>query len=108
MTDGKDVIIRLVAIGDERQNHIAILRDVASPPEVARQSHVVPLLRELEKDGMVVAVFPLVYDARYEETLWGPWYKRVSEVHDVIEQLLEGFIFVHSRLVAHRARTGTP
>ncbi|KAL8278049.1 hypothetical protein RQP46_009509 [Phenoliferia psychrophenolica] len=93
-TDGKDVIIRLVAIGQEGRNHIEVLRDVATPPEVARKSHVTPLLHELEEDGRTFAVFPLLFDAGYKyspDCIRTPWYKRVSEVLEVMEQLLTDF-----------------
>ena len=65
-TDGKDVIIRLVAIGDDGSNHLPILRTIATPASVAAKSHALPLLQETEKDGMSFAVFPLVHSAGYE------------------------------------------
>ena len=86
--DGKDVIIRLVAIGDEGRTHLPILRIIATPASVAAKTHALPLLQEMEKDGMFFAVFPLVHSAGYEYDDRMPWFKRVSEVLDAMEQLL--------------------
>lgn len=87
-TEGKDVIIRIVVFGDEGRNHLDVLRDVATPPEVALKSHGTPMLQELQKDDMTFAVFPLVFSDGYEYSQQAPWDKRVSEVLDAMEQLL--------------------
>lgn len=88
--NGKDVIIRVVAIGDEGRNHLDVLREVATPSSVARESHALPLLQELETDGITFCVFPLVFDAGYDfNDTRAPWYARVSEVLEVMRQLLQ-------------------
>lgn len=74
-TDNRDVLIRLMAVGEDRG-------------ERHRINHAVPVLQELVHDDMIFAVFPLLS--------WGfdyPWFYRFSEVVDAVEQVLEVTIF---------------
>jgi hypothetical protein len=80
--DRKDVMIRLVAKGDQRQEHLKILRHLAEA-DVVKQ-HVLPLLELLEKDDMVFAVFPSVGVG----DLTG-WYHDLAEVFDFLRQVFE-------------------
>jgi hypothetical protein len=89
-TDNRDVLIRLMAIGEDRgERHRMALSRVATGDNALRgTNHAVPVLRELVHDDMIFAVFPLLSMG----FTW-PWYYRFSEVLSAVEQVLEVTVF---------------
>lgn len=111
-------MIRIVAKGDQGQEHLKILKHLAQAD--AEKQHVLPLLELLEKDDMVFAVFPFV----------GPndlngWFHDLEEALDFLRQIFEvstssapspsaeidvwhsrqTFAFLHEHRIAHRVFT---
>ena len=89
-TDNRDVLIRMMAIGEDRgERHRNALSRVAKGDNALRgTNHAVPVLQELVHEDMVFAVFPLLS--------WGfdyPWFYVFSEVINAVEQVLEVTIF---------------
>ncbi|KAF8510425.1 kinase-like domain-containing protein [Hysterangium stoloniferum] len=96
--DDRDVLIRLVAKGDNGLNHLEALRRLAVGNVGSRgDNHTVPVLRLITLEDMTFAVFPLMACG-----FIAGWYYQLHEVIDATIQLLEGLAFVHGRLVAHR------
>ncbi|KAF8487762.1 hypothetical protein JB92DRAFT_2758770 [Gautieria morchelliformis] len=95
--DDRDVLIRLIAFGDEGLTHLAVLRRLATGHVAFRgENHIVPMLREIVRDDMIFAVFPLMH-----EGFDSPWHYNYGEVVDAVYQMIEGLTFCHERLVAH-------
>ena len=89
-TDNRDVLIRLMAIGEDRgERHRNALSRVATGDNALRgTNHAVPVLRELVHEDMVFAVFPLLsFGFDY------PWFYHFSEVLNAVEQVLEVTVF---------------
>ncbi|THH18821.1 hypothetical protein EW146_g2244 [Bondarzewia mesenterica] len=97
-TDNRDVLIRLMAIGQDHgeRHRVALSRLAIGNNALRGDNHVVPVLKEIVHDDMTFAVFPLLSTGFND-----PWYYRFSEVRDAVEQILEGIHFCHERLVAH-------
>jgi len=97
--DNRDVVIRLMAIGQDRgEGHrLALSRLATDDNALTGPNHTIPVLDELVHRDMVFAVFPKLDD-------WAllPWYYSFSEVLDSVTQTVEGIAFCHGRLVAHR------
>ncbi|EJD37591.1 hypothetical protein AURDEDRAFT_173356 [Auricularia subglabra TFB-10046 SS5] len=93
-----DVVIRIMAIGDEGQDHLAVMRALAAPEAQVPENHTLPMLAELEKDDIVFGIFPFMWSEAMEE----PWFENVRQLLDALEQVLEGLDFMHQRLIAHR------
>jgi hypothetical protein len=89
-TDNRDVLIRLMAIGEDRgERHRTALSRVATGNNALRgNNHVVPVLQEIVHDDMIFAVFPLMADG-FDD----PWFYHFSEVLDAVEQVLEVTVF---------------
>lgn len=84
--EGKDVVIRLVAKGEDGLEELEILRTVASPPlSTLPANHALPMLMELSKDDMRFAVFPMVSN----NGVTNPWFSKLSEALELIDQVLE-------------------
>jgi hypothetical protein len=113
--DGRDVLIRLMAIGNDRgERYCAALDRLATGNAASRgDNHVVPVLDKIYHGNLTFYVFPLMANG-YEY----PWYFIFPEVLDAIKQILEasifslvldpiyrsdqqGIHFCHERLVAH-------
>ena len=103
-TDGRDVLIRLIAIGADRdERHFAALSRLATGDNALRgDNHIVPVLKEIVHEDMTFVVFPLMASG-----FDYPWFYRFSEVLNAVEQILEGISFCHQQLVAHQARNPT-
>ena len=89
-TDNRDVLIRLMAIGEDRgERHRNALSRVATGDNALRgTNHAVPVLRELVHEDMVFAVFPLLsFGFDYL------WFYHFSEVLNAVEQVLEVTVF---------------
>jgi hypothetical protein len=89
-TDNRDVLIRLMAIGEDRgERYRKSLSRLATGNNALRgNNHAVPVLQEIVHDDMIFAVFPLLK--------WGfdyPWFYSFSEVLDAVEQVLEVTVF---------------
>ena len=89
-TDNRDVLIRLMAIGEDRgeRHRMSLSRVATGNNALLGNNHVVPVLQELVHDDMIFAVFPLM-----AEGFDYPWFYRFSEVLDAVEQVLEVTVF---------------
>ncbi|KZW02371.1 hypothetical protein EXIGLDRAFT_829266 [Exidia glandulosa HHB12029] len=98
-TDGRDVIIRLVSIGDSGANHREALQRLATG-NVASVigNHCVPVLQWIVLEDIHFAVQPLLSYID-QSTLY--CYENVQDLINTIHQMLEALQFCHERLVAH-------
>ncbi|EJD43938.1 hypothetical protein AURDEDRAFT_166993 [Auricularia subglabra TFB-10046 SS5] len=80
-----DVVIRIMAIGGEGQEHLAIQRALSAPDAQVPENRTVPMIAELEKDDIVFGIFPLMWD----EAMRWPWFETVRQLLDALEQVLE-------------------
>ncbi|KZT41920.1 hypothetical protein SISSUDRAFT_1126085 [Sistotremastrum suecicum HHB10207 ss-3] len=96
-SDHRDVVIRLIRKGDDGQEHLEVLRDLARGERAFHAgNHCVPLLDELQLEDMTFAVFPFLADRADK-----PWFYDFGEVFDFLVQALEGISYLHDNLVAH-------
>jgi hypothetical protein len=79
-----------MAIGEDRgERHRMSLSRVATGNNALRgNNHAFPVLQELVHDDMIFAVFPLL-SMGFDH----PWFYRISEVLDAVEQVLEVTVF---------------
>ncbi|KZV90524.1 hypothetical protein EXIGLDRAFT_720299 [Exidia glandulosa HHB12029] len=98
-SDGRDVVIRIVSIGDEGLNHRVALERL-STGNVASLigNHTVPVLQWLELENVTFAVQPLLSPS---DPLSMYAYEDVEDLLKTMVQMLEGVAFCHSKLVAH-------
>ncbi|KZW04408.1 hypothetical protein EXIGLDRAFT_828280 [Exidia glandulosa HHB12029] len=98
--DGRDVVIRIVRIGDEGKHHEEALRRLATG-NVASVigNHTAPVLQWLSLNAITFAVFPYLSSSDptclylYEDT---------RDLLGHLDQMLEALEFCHARLIAHR------
>ncbi|THH11172.1 hypothetical protein EW146_g8140 [Bondarzewia mesenterica] len=98
-TDNCDVLIRLMAIGQDRgERHRMALSRLATGNNALRgENHVVPVLKEVVYDDMVFAIFPLMWTGLV--TLGGSVPRLVFGF--CAQQGQQGTKFCHDNLVAH-------
>ncbi|KAG7443949.1 uncharacterized protein BT62DRAFT_305933 [Guyanagaster necrorhizus] len=96
----QDVLIRLVSIdGDVTadEHYEAIQRLSAGQSAFRGDNYTLPLLNELEFNGLKFVVFPLLsLGAAYM-----PWFYNVAEILDYLMQVFKGVKFCHDNLIAH-------
>ncbi|KAL1937618.1 hypothetical protein VTO73DRAFT_13004 [Trametes versicolor] len=100
--DGRSVVIRVLAMGDEGREHVDILKLIARGAySLLSLNHTVPLLELLEFEDITFGVFPKIgTDMR---VLSGEWNQNsVGDILDMIMQCLEALGFIHSVRIAHR------
>ncbi|SJL07151.1 uncharacterized protein ARMOST_10494 [Armillaria ostoyae] len=100
----QDVLIRLVSIdGDITGNeHYEALRRLSEGQTAFRgDNHSLPLLNELEFNGLKFAVFPLL------SPVCIPWFYNVDEILDYLLQISRGVKYCHDNLIAHLWQLGT-
>ncbi|KAG7443937.1 uncharacterized protein BT62DRAFT_901657 [Guyanagaster necrorhizus] len=95
----QDVVIRLISIdgdatGDE--HYKAIQRLCKGQTAFRGDNCALPLLNELEFNGLRFVVFPLLSDGGYI-----PWFYNVDEILDYLMQVFKGVKFCHDNLIAH-------
>ncbi|KAI0636466.1 hypothetical protein C8Q77DRAFT_1246522 [Trametes polyzona] len=100
--NGRDVMIRVLAIGERGRTHIAVLEATSMGPYAYfNDNHSVPLLDFVHFQDITFGVFPKV-GFRMQEA-YGSWAKNsVGDVVDMILQCVEALVFVHSLTIAHR------
>ncbi|TFK87222.1 hypothetical protein K466DRAFT_586559 [Polyporus arcularius HHB13444] len=98
---GHSVVIRIVKMGDEGQQHLDILRRLGRAPHTMMSAnHVIPLLQEICFDDMTFCVFPLVgfpMDDAYRS--WAE--NSVGDIVDMIIQMLQALVYIHNLYIAH-------
>ena len=90
MTDNRDVLIRLMAIGEDRgeRHRVSLSRMATGHNALGGNNHAVPVLCAIVHNDMIFALFPLLsMGFNY------PWFYRFSEVLDAVEQVLEVTVF---------------
>ncbi|EJD54048.1 hypothetical protein AURDEDRAFT_180402 [Auricularia subglabra TFB-10046 SS5] len=99
-TDGRDVIIRVVSIGEEGAHHRKALERLATG-NIASVigNHTVPVLQWLKLEDIVFAVFPLLSFMDPTVTFT---FEDARDLLAHLHQMLEAVEFCHKRLVAHR------
>lgn len=99
--DGRQVIIKMLIPqqGGEGKEELDILRHFASAPlKDDPSNHVVPCFDTFPIPGVESGQFivmPLL--GRYNE----PPFNQIAEVHDFLQQMFEGLIFMHSNNIVH-------
>ena len=79
------MLIRLISKGDQGHEDLEILQRVAMGPlAFLGENHCLPMLQQLTLEDMTFGVFPAVSDDFHS-----PWFLTISEVFDVVIQLLE-------------------
>jgi hypothetical protein len=84
--EGQDVVMRVVAVGDNGRKNLDILRVLATAPQVLiSANHTLPMIREVQLGHITFGVFPLV-----GYTLDVSWAKNsVGDILDMLLQVLE-------------------
>ncbi|CAL1711519.1 unnamed protein product [Somion occarium] len=100
--DGVAVVVRVIAIQNEGQQHLALLRKIAAGPlSLISSNHCLPMFREIFFEDIVLGVFPKAGGCVDEA--FGAWAENsVGDVLDMILQTLEGLVFLHDLHIAHR------
>nr|VWO99831.1 N/A [Ganoderma boninense] len=101
-SDGRDVVFRVLAIGEEGREHVKLLEDFARGSyAIISSNHTLPLLELIELEDITFGVFPKV--GRSCSELYNAWAESsVGDVLDMIAQCLEALVFLHACGVAHR------
>ena len=119
--DGLDVVIRVIVIGNEGQDHLKILRTIATGEKILfSNNHALPMFEEFQFEDIIFGIFPKVGGEISDA--YGYWAK--NSVGDIIEMLIQmlevGFIFyilptlkvrlkaltfIHDLNIAHRVST---
>nr|VWP02102.1 Putative mitochondrial inner membrane protein 1 [Ganoderma boninense] len=85
-SDGRDVVLKLLAIGDEGKGHLEILDMLARGPySLITANHTLPLLDLIVLDDITFGAFPKVGYSCSE--VYGSWAK--SSVRDVLEMIAQ-------------------
>ncbi|KZW03274.1 hypothetical protein EXIGLDRAFT_725725 [Exidia glandulosa HHB12029] len=95
----QEVVIRLLTIGDEGKASLDILRRLSAPEARVARNHALPMIKELHIGDMVFGVFPMMYAHGLTSF---PWPETTEQILDGLEQALEGFVYLHENLIAHR------
>ncbi|KAI0672670.1 hypothetical protein C8Q78DRAFT_672709 [Trametes maxima] len=100
--DGRDVVIRVLAIGSHGREHIDILKVISKGPYAfLNDNHAIPILDLPCFDNIVFGVFPKIgYRMQDAYRYWT--HNSVGDVLDMILQCLEGLAFIHGMKIAHR------
>jgi hypothetical protein len=81
--EGQDVIMRVIAVGDNGRRHLDILRILATAPQaLSTANHTLPMIREVQLGHITFGIFPLV-----GYTLDAPWAN--DSVGDIVNMLLQ-------------------
>ncbi|KZW04407.1 hypothetical protein EXIGLDRAFT_828279 [Exidia glandulosa HHB12029] len=98
--DGRDVVIRIVCIGEEGLNHLEALRRLATG-NIASVigNHTIPVLQWLTLEHITFAVHPYLSSTDPTNLYF---YENTGDLLRHLLQMLEAVEFCHSRLVAHR------
>ncbi|KAL8283406.1 hypothetical protein RQP46_005816 [Phenoliferia psychrophenolica] len=97
--DGKDVVIRCLTRAGEGHNVVAILDALSSPEaRLDPSNHTLPMIDRLELDDMIFGVFPHMRP----DGLTCIWFRTNDEVFKALDEVFEGFVYLHDRLIAHR------
>ncbi|KAI0636467.1 hypothetical protein C8Q77DRAFT_1070893 [Trametes polyzona] len=101
-TDGRSVIIRVLAIGDEGREHVEILKLIARGPcSLVATNHTIPLLELIDFEDITFGVFPKIGAAVAQ--CYGAWPENsVADILDMVMQCLEALAFIHDLHIAHR------
>ncbi|KAI0766332.1 hypothetical protein BD413DRAFT_570094 [Trametes elegans] len=100
-SDGRSVVIRVLAIGEQGRDTIEILRTVSRGAySLATWNHAIPLLELLDFDDITFGVFPKIGSVVF--AAYGFWPQNsVGDILDMIMQCLEALGFLHDVGIAH-------
>ncbi|PIL28181.1 hypothetical protein GSI_09718 [Ganoderma sinense ZZ0214-1] len=100
--DGRDVVFRVLAIGEEGREHVDLLKTLARGTySLISANHTLPLLELIELDDITFGVFPKVAFSCSE--LYHGWAESsVGDILEMIAQCLEALVFLHTCGIAHR------
>ncbi|KZV79303.1 hypothetical protein EXIGLDRAFT_846663 [Exidia glandulosa HHB12029] len=105
LSDGRDVVVRVVSKGSIASRELQILRHLSSEPQKSDpRNHASPTLRELVYEDWTFAVIPRfsLSPVGLSSTWEGNWFATAEELFDFVVQILEGFSFLHDQLIAHQ------
>ncbi|KAI0766336.1 hypothetical protein BD413DRAFT_570126 [Trametes elegans] len=100
-SEGHNIVVRVVQIGKEGENHLRVLRRTAcGPSSLLTNNHAVPLWREVHFEDIVFGVFPFV-GARLSDC-YMPYNKNsVGDILDMLLQCLDALAYAHSLGIMH-------
>nr|VWP02319.1 Serine/threonine-protein kinase SMU1 (EC [Ganoderma boninense] len=100
--DGRDVVFRVLAVGEEGREHVDLLKTLARGTySLISANHTLPLLELIELDDITFGVFPKV--AFSCSDLYHSWAESsVGDILEMIAQCLEALVFLHTCGIAHR------
>ncbi|KAF8809792.1 hypothetical protein BYT27DRAFT_7135952 [Phlegmacium glaucopus] len=102
MRDGHDVIIRVIALGNEGHEHLKILRRIATGKDsLLSTNHALPMLAEFHLEDITFGIFPKVGGAVWQA--YDYWAQNsVGDILEMIMQMLEALVFIHDLRITHR------
>ena len=88
-SNGQDVILRVLAIGEDGKEHVDLLHTLArGSSSLFSSNHALPLLEVIELDDITVGVFPKVSYSCSD--VYGSWAQSsVGDILEVVAQCLE-------------------
>ncbi|CDO75226.1 hypothetical protein BN946_scf184895.g6 [Trametes cinnabarina] len=100
--DGRDVVIRVLAVGQRGRDHIHILRHIARGAHAFYNSnHTIPLFETVDFEDITFGIFPKVGFGLVDA--YGGWAQNsVGDIIDMLRQCLEALTFLQAAGVAHR------
>ncbi|KAH9848843.1 kinase-like domain-containing protein, partial [Lenzites betulinus] len=100
--DGRDVVVRVVCIGNEGQNQLHVLKHLGRDwLSQATPNHVVPVFEFIELGDITFAILPRV-GFNMLEIIFSGMENSVGDLLDMILQCLEALAFIHDLSIAHR------
>ncbi|KAI9069070.1 hypothetical protein FKP32DRAFT_91347 [Trametes sanguinea] len=100
--DRRDVVIRVLAVGERGKSHVHILQTIAQGSLAFYSSnHTIPLFDTIHFEDITFGIFPKV-GFRVADA-YGSWAQNsVGDVIDMLRQCLEALSFLQAAGVAHR------
>ncbi|TFK89446.1 hypothetical protein K466DRAFT_597791 [Polyporus arcularius HHB13444] len=102
--DGRDVVIRVLAVGSHGKSHVEILKLLSRRHySVVDRNHAIPLFELIKYDNITFGIFPKIGFSVF--VAYGPmsWAKNsVGDIVDMFMQCVEALEFIHYVGVAHK------
>ena len=89
-TDGQDLILRVLCIGEDGKNHLNVLRIVATGVHaLASHNHTLPMIREFTTANVTFGLFPHVGSGLGLKDAYTPYLQ--NSVGDVLDMIIQAF-----------------
>ena len=98
--DGRDVVCKVLVVKDKGRHALEIHHRLAGG---SPENHVIPLLREIVFQDIVIGVYPqLMSTIEWEINAPNEGGTSLGDAMNILAQTLEGLAYMHERRVAHR------